>query len=119
MFETLSEYAGLGFWFMQAVAGLIFIVHGLSKIKDPHHIASEYKAPDFVGALHGLVEISGGLLLMANYYTQIIALVFSAILLGAIYFRAFIWKIPFHGQNRTGWELDVLLLSACVAILLK
>lgn len=119
MFETLNEYAGVGFWVMQAIVGLIFIIHGLPKVKNPKYIASEYHAPNFVGELHGLVEIAGGLLLMANFYTQIVATVFSFILLGAIYFRAFVWKLPFHGQDRTGWELDVLLLSACVAILLK
>lgn len=119
MFETLSEYASVGFWIMQAVVGLIFIVHGLPKVKNPKYIASEYHAPAFVGEIHGLVEVVGGLLMMAGYYIHVVALIFSCILVGAIYFRAFVWKLPFHGQNRTGWELDVLLLSACVAILLS
>jgi putative oxidoreductase len=119
MFDQLSEYSETGFWILQAVVGLVFIVHGLSKVKSPAGIASAYGAPAFVGLLHGLVEVAGGLMLIFKFHPQTASLVLGLIMLGAIYFKVFKWKTKFMVMNTTGWEFDLVLLAACIAILLR
>lgn len=116
---NLNQYFDNAFWLMQAVVGVIFMVHSMGKIKNPAGIASTYGAPKLVGLLHGLVELVGGLLLIVNYYPQYVAALFALIMLGAIYFKIFKWKSPFFSHTSTGWEFDLILLVACLAILTK
>ncbi len=115
-FVTSAEW---GFYALQAVAGIIFVVHGLPKLKNPMGIASALGVPKVFGTLHGLVEVLGGLALILNLYAECVAAVFAVIMLGAIYFKIFKWKTGFMSQTTTGWELDLLLLAVFVTIILK
>lgn len=119
MFEQLTQYSETGFWILQAVVGLIFIYHGWPKLKNPSQVASAYGAPAFVGLVHGLVEVLGGIMLIVNWHPKTAAVVLGVIMLGAIYFKIFKWKIPFFSQNVTGWEFDLILLAANIAILVR
>lgn len=95
---------------MQAVVGIIFIVHGWPKFKSG--------GLKLIGGFgHGLVEVAGGLMLIANFHPKSASLVLGLIMLGAIYFKMSKWKIPFKAENTTGWEFDLVLLAACVAII--
>src|SRR3989338_7994420 len=116
MFESLSQYSQTVFWILQAVVGIIFIVHGMPKLKNPGMVASVYGAPAFVGSLHGAVEIAAGLALIASQFVQIAAVVVVIVMLGAIYFKIFKWKMPFTSQTSTGWEFDLVLLAAGLVI---
>ena len=115
----LSEYANYGFWILQAITGLIFIVHGIPKLKNPAQIASVYHAPKFVGFLQGLVEVLGGTALIFSFYVWWVALVFALIMLGAIFYKIFVWKTGFMSHTGTGWELDLLLLGVFILILVR
>ena len=119
MYSFLHQYASFGMWFLPAIAGVIFIVHGVPKVRHPEGIAATLHAPKFVGTLQGLVEVAGGLLLIFNFYVQIVSLVFALIMLGAIYFKIFVWKTPFFAHDKTGWELDLLLLAVFVLLLAR
>ncbi len=115
MFNFVT-YPDWGFYALQLAAGIIFIVHGWPKLKNPSGIASALGVPKIFGTVHGLVEILGGLLLILNLYTQWVAIVFAVIMLGAIYFKIFKWKTGFMSQTTTGWEFDLLLLAVFVSI---
>jgi len=119
MFADFSQYADTAFWVLQAVVGIVFIVHALPKLKNPGMVASVYGAPPFVGTLHGAIEIAAGVALIANQFTQYAAAIIALVMLGAIYFKIFKWKMPFMGQTATGWEFDLVLLAASLAILAK
>ncbi|OGE79015.1 MAG: hypothetical protein A2751_00965 [Candidatus Doudnabacteria bacterium RIFCSPHIGHO2_01_FULL_46_14] len=119
MFEGLNQYADIAFWVLQAVVGVIFIVHAVPKLKNPAQVASAYGAPSFVGTLHGAIEVAAGVALIANQFVQYAAAVVALIMLGAIYFKIFKWKMPFMGQTVTGWEFDLMLLTAGLAILTR
>lgn len=108
-----------GFWFLQAVVGIIFMVHGAMKLKNPAQTASVFGAPSFVGLLFGAVEIAAGIALIINQYAQYAAAVTGLIMIGAIYFKIFKWKMPFMGQSATGWEFDLVLLAASLVILIR
>ena len=111
MFANLSQYGDSAFWVMQAVVGVIFIVHARMKLKNPGKIMG--------GTVHGVVEIAAGIALIVNQYAQYAAAVTAVIMLGAIYFKIFKWKMPFMGMQATGWEFDLVLLAASLAILAR
>lgn len=111
-----TTYADWAFYALQAVVGIIFIVHGWPKIKNPSGIASALGVPKIFGTVQGLVEVLGGLALILNFYIVWVAAAFSVIMLGAIYFKIFRWKTGFMAQNSTGWEFDLLLLAVFVTI---
>ena len=125
-----AQYADEAFWLLQAVVGLVFMVHGAAKLKAPAQTASMYGMPSFVGALHGLVEVvGGGLLLLSGIfeliggymptlykYTPWVGIVFAVIMLGAIFFKVVKWKVPFMAWDKTGWEFDLVLLAASLLI---
>lgn len=119
MFADLGQYADPAFWVLQAVVGIIFIVHGVPKLKNPGQVAAVYGAPVFVGTLHGAIEVAAGIALIANQFVQYAAAVVVLVMLGAIYFKIFKWKTPFMAQATTGWEFDLILLAASLAILAK
>jgi putative oxidoreductase len=115
----LTQYYESAFWVLQAAVGIIFIIHGLAKIKSPKQIASAYGMPTIAGMLHGLVEAVGGLMLIVGWYTQWVGVLFAAIMVGAIFFKISRWKMPFMAQNATGWEFDLILLAAALLIASK
>ncbi|HYC79680.1 MAG TPA: DoxX family protein [Candidatus Binatia bacterium] len=116
---NFHEFMEYGYWALQVAVGLIFLIHGFAKVKAPGQIASAYGAPSVVGLFHGLVEVAGGVMLILNWYVQFAALILGIIMLGAIYFKVVKWHVPFMAQTATGWEFDLLILAACVAILTK
>jgi len=117
MLEHLSTYHNEGLFFLRLAIGSIFLVHGLAKLKNPDMIARALGVPRFVGFLHGLVEVGGAALLMLDMFVRPIALVFSFIMLGAIFFKKFKWNVPFWAQQGTGWEFDFILLAANIYLL--
>jgi uncharacterized membrane protein YphA (DoxX/SURF4 family) len=113
---NLSEYSDYAFWFLRAVVGVIFIVHGYAKTKTPGQTGAMYGMPAFVGLLHGLVEILGGIFLIVDWQAQYVGIVFAVIMLGAIFFKIGKWKVPFMTFTATGWEFDLILLAAALLI---
>ena len=113
------QYYTQALWVLQAVAGVIFIVHGWPKFRKPEGFASALGVPKFAGMLQGIVEIAGGILLIANLYVFWVSLVFAIIMLGAIYFKIFKWKSAFWSHTGTGWEFDLLLLAVFIMLITK
>lgn len=105
MLSHLNQFNSVAVLLVQVVVGVIFIVHGLFKMKG--------KNPTFgIGGLfHGLVEVVGGALLVLGLLVAPVSLVFAVIMLGAIYFKIFKWKTPFFAHNASGWEFDLILLA--------
>ena len=62
-----------------------------------------------------LAEIAGGLALIFGVLTQLAAIGLAVIMLGAIYYKMKVWKKKFSEAG--GWEMDLLLLAACLVIL--
>lgn len=108
-----SQFSGWGLWFLQFAVGVIFIYHGWPKLKS--------KAPAFGigGFFHGLIEVIAGLALIFNWQVRLAALVLAVIMLGAIYFKKYKWRLPFSSMNATGWEFDFILLAAAIFFLVK
>lgn len=119
MLDFLDPYFGLGNWVLRIGLAAVFIYHGLPKLKNPSSVASIYGAPSFVGLVHGLVEVLGGLALVLGIYDRQAALVLSVIMLGALYFHLFKWRTPFSKKGiGPGWEFELILLGGLLTLLL-
>lgn len=68
--------------------------------------------------VQGAVEVGGGALLVAGILTQLVALAFIVIMIGASGFKVAIWKTGFMSQQTTGWEVNLVLLAANLLLLL-
>lgn len=110
-----NKLVDIAFWGLRAAVGVIFIAHGTGKF-----------GPGFVGFLTGplglpaemqipiaLAETIPGILLIVGVLTRISASLLSIIMMGAIFYVK-------QASNLTGeraYELDLILLAACVLII--
>lgn len=96
---------------LRVTNGALFVAHGAMKlfVFTPAGTAGYFQSiglPGFLGYVTILVEILGGLALLAGFKTKIVSLVLVPVLLGAAYFG--------HGGNgfffsnaNGGWEYPV------------
>ncbi|AJW71537.1 DoxX family protein [Nitrosopumilus adriaticus] len=102
-------------WGIRASIGAIFLVHSLKKF-DPSWqewlvgigIPPEMQLPI------ALAEFIGGILLIIGVLNRITGAVFSVILLGAIFHIR--WENGFF-VSKGGWEWDLVMLAAVLAII--
>ena len=113
----LSGLEDVGLLILRVVLGLIFIYHSIPKLKAPSLMAKGIgKSKGFVSLL-GLVEFVAGLFLILGFLTQVGALLIVIVMLGALYYKLVKWNIPFAAHDKLGWEFDIILLAAAVALI--
>ncbi|MDP3992018.1 MAG: DoxX family protein [Nanoarchaeota archaeon] len=114
LFEGLGN---IGLLVLRVFVGIIFVYHGMPKIRMPaHHGGLMGKSGSFTFLL-GLVEFLSGLALILGLYTEIAALFVIVIMFGALFHKWFKWKVPFSAMDKMGWEFDLILLGAAIALL--
>lgn len=118
-FPKLLTYFNLGALILRSVVGIIFIYHAAPKLISPKMVAAGLKWPVFVVSILGMVELVAGAALIIGRYEQQAALALSCVMLGAIGYKVFKWKVPFSVPGKSGWEFDLILLAACLEILLS
>ena len=102
-------------WGIRASIGVIFIVHSLKKF-DPswqEWLISVGIPPEMQLPI-ALAEFIGGILLVIGVLTRITGTVFAVILLGAIFHIR--WENGFF-ISQGGWEWDLVMLAAVLAII--
>ena len=110
-----NKLVDIAFWGLRAAVGVIFIAHGTGKFNT-----------GFVGFLTGplgfppemqiplaLAETIPGILLIVGVLTRISASVLSIVMLGAIFYVKQASNLTGDG----GFELDLILLAACLTII--
>ena len=100
---------------VRAVIGAIFIVHSIKKF-DPswqEWLISIGLPPELQLPI-ALAELIGGILLIGGVLTRITGVVFSVILLGAIFHVR--WENGFF-VSAGGWEFDLILLASTLLII--
>ena len=102
-------------WGISASIGAIFIVHSLKKF-DPswQEWLISIGIPPEMQLPIALAEFVGGILLVTGILTRITSAVFSIILLGAIFHIR--WENGFF-VSKGGWEWDLVMLAAVLAIM--
>lgn len=101
-------YGDTGLLLLRVAVGAIFLVHGVKKL--------DGKMGGFMTFI-GVCEALGGLALVLGLLTQLAGLGLAIIMLGAIYKKTMEWKVPFTTMKAMGWEFDLALLGACIALL--
>jgi putative oxidoreductase len=102
-------------WGISASIGVIFIIHSLKKF-DPswqEWLMSIGMPPEMQLPI-ALAEFIGGILLITGVLTRITGSVFAVILLGAIFHIR--WENGFF-VSQGGWEWDLVMLAAVLAII--
>lgn len=112
--EKLAQYGPLP---IRILAGIAFIIHGIPKlsniVRTEHFFSSMIGLPATLGPVVGLLEVVGGIALLVGVLTRIASILFIIEMIGS----TIIAKLPkgFVG----GYELDLLLLSIAVSLILS
>ncbi len=117
MFEQLIQYNNIGLFILRLAVAAIFIFHSLPKLKNAKGMAQAIGTSANMIIILGLVEFLSSVGLILGFYTQLAALLLAIVMVGAIWFKSMKWKIPFAAMDKTGWEFDLILLAANIAIL--
>lgn len=118
MVFELAEHSEWGLLALRTAVGVIFIVHGWPKITGARGMAAMMSGGEAKPALivlftvQGLVEAGGGVLLILGVLTQLVAIAFMVIMIGAIALKIGKLKTGFMATQTTGWEFDLVLLAA-------
>ncbi|MDT1061834.1 DoxX family protein [Paracoccus sp. CPCC 101403] len=109
---TAENRADIAAFVLRVSTGLFFLVHGLIKvfIFTPAGTAGYFESiglPGALGYLTILIEVLGGLALIAGLYTRWVALLTVPVLLGAAVFGHGGNGFTFSNQGG-GWEYPVL-----------
>ena len=119
MFEQLTQYNDIGLLILRLTVAIIFIYHALPKLKNAKGMAQMMGMPAGMILMLGGMEAVASLGLVFGLYTQLSALILAIIMLGAIGMKIMKWRVPFAAMDKTGWEFDLILLAASIAILLN
>lgn len=110
-----NKLGDIAFMGLRSAIGVIFIVHGYSKIGNDGFIGwiGSMGIPPEMGIFIALGEVIPGILLIIGILSRISSAVLSAIMVGAIFYVK-------NAQTLTGegaYELDLILLAACLVII--
>ncbi|MDP3991902.1 MAG: DoxX family protein [Nanoarchaeota archaeon] len=114
LFEGLQSYGLLA---LRVFLGIIFIYHGMPKLMMSGKMAKGMGWSSGSVVLLGLVELLAGLSVILGFYTEIASVLVAIIMLGALFHKMFKWNIPFSAMDKMGWEFDLILLGAAIALL--
>jgi len=100
---------------MRTAIGVIFIVHGFGKFGNPGFGGwiSSMGIPTEMQIPIALAEFIPGILLIIGVLTRISASLISIVMLGAI----FLVKGASNLTGEHGYELDLILLAACLVVI--
>jgi uncharacterized membrane protein YphA (DoxX/SURF4 family) len=115
----LTQFTDIGLYILRLAVGLIFIYHAVPKLRNSKEMASmmgSEKAKLMILAL-GLVELLSAFGLILGIYIALSAVLLGIVMIGAILLKITKWHSPFSAADKTGWEFDLILLAANIAIL--
>ena len=113
----LNGFDDIGLLILRVLLGFIFFTHAIPKLKMPRAMAKSMNKPAAMIASLGTLEFVSGLALIFGVLTQFAALAVGLVMLGSLYYKIFVWKIPFVSMEKPGWELDLILLGAAIVVL--
>jgi len=110
-----TKWHDLTHWGIRGALGTIFIVHSLKKF-DPSWQGwlIDMGLPPEIQLPIALTEFIGGIMLLVGVLTRITGVLFSLILLGAIF--QIRWQNGFF-ISEGGWEWDLIMLAVALTII--
>ncbi|MBI2033867.1 MAG: DoxX family protein [Candidatus Liptonbacteria bacterium] len=119
IFPSLLFFDNWGLFILRLAIGLIFIYHAIPKVKNAKGMAGMMGMANMGGMilLLGSIELLSGISIIFGYLTQLAALLLAIVMVGSILMKIMRWHVPFAAMDKTGWEFDLILLAAALAIL--
>ena len=102
--------------FLRIALGAIFIVHGMPKLKNSATMAAGMGMTASMVWAVGLAETVGGISVLVGLLAHIGALAIAVVMGGALHYKINKWNVPFSAMDKMGWEFDLILLAAALAI---
>lgn len=120
LWPTLLQYSDAGWLILRIAVGAVFIYHAMPKLKNPKGMAVGMGMPQMAWfpAVLGLVELLSAIGLIFGIWIQLAALLLAIVMVGATVMKIGKWHVPFSAMDKMGWEFDLVLFSAAVAVLL-
>ncbi len=128
--KVFTPLSGLWQWPIRICVGVIFAMHGYQKIFvqgidnvtkflgpgfTPESPGLGLPMPEVMAYLVSYAEFLGGICLILGLFTRCASLALTIVMIVAIFtVKA---KIGLIGQRGTGYELDLALMSGCLALL--
>lgn len=106
----------LGLFVLRLAVFLVFFYHGMGKLKMPAGMAQGMGWSKWKVMLLGTVETISSVLVLTGFHFRWGAVLLGLVMVGAIYYKIFKWKIKFSASSAMGWEFDLTLLAANIAI---
>ncbi|HSH44566.1 MAG TPA: DoxX family protein [Longimicrobiales bacterium] len=102
---------------LRLMIALLFGSSGWAHATSPDERAESIgMSPTFTLAL-GVAELTGAASVLLGVVPEAGAAVLMAVMLGAIYKKAFVWETGFWGEDGQGWYYDALYLVCNLVIL--
>ncbi len=110
-----NKLADIAFMGLRSAIGVIFILHGYSKIGNDGFIGwiGSMGIPPEMGIIIAIGELIPGILIIIGVLSRISASILSIIMLGAIFHVKGAASITGEG----GVELDLILLASCLVVI--
>jgi putative oxidoreductase len=115
-FPLTAHYSDSGLFLLRLALGVVFIAHGLPKIKDPAGFAKGVNLPLAMGWVVAIVEFVGGIAVLLGIAVQVVSSLIAINMIGALYYHIAVWKHPFKSSNGQSWELAFVML--CIVLTL-
>lgn len=116
--DLLAPLAGYAPLVLRLTLGSLFIIHGYPKLTSGRKMTQGFMKqtgmPVFIATFAGVAEFFGGLGILVGFLTTILAILFALWMLSTMIFLMRKLKKKYMG----GWELDLTLLLASVALAL-
>ena len=113
----------IGILILRVAVGIVMVAHGLPKLFWKRRLfdkkwRQEYGFPQGSVLLTGIVQVAGGLAIIAGWLTQFAALVLVVNLLVATYISIWNHREPFlTTPEGKGWDINFLLIGALIALI--
>ncbi len=112
--KKLHCHAGWGLLVARVFLAVAFLLHAVVKFQFWSQ-APEGMSSNMVMLMKflSIVEPLGAIALLIGFLTQFAAMGLGIIMLGAVYFKQFVWGVGFISATATGWEYDAALFVLC------
>lgn len=119
-FSNLHQFSDGGLLALRIAVGAVFLVHGTQKWKMWGMQPSQGMSAGMLSLMKflSIVEPLGGLGVLIGFLTQWAAAGLGIIMVGALVFKINMIKVPFTAMDKMGWEFDLVLLAAALALFL-
>lgn len=115
LFPQLARFTDLGLLLLRLMVGFVFATSGFNHLKDPEARSKSIEMSKAFTIFLGAAELLGGLAMAAGVLTQIAAIGFILIMLGAMQKKIFAWHVAFWASN--GWNYEVTMVVMNLVIL--